>query len=59
MELTESKMRSVLKKHAFGVEIRQMLRQHRAKELQKFWKFSARRAHKKLRALSLRMLKTV
>ena len=52
-------MRSDSKKHAFGVEITQMLRQNRAKELQKIWKFSARRAHKKLRALSLRVLKTV
>ena len=59
LKLTESTMRSDPKKHAFGVEITQMLRQNRAKELQKFWKFSARRAHKKLRALSLRVLKTV
>ena len=53
----ESKMRSDPKRRAFGVEITQRLRQNRAKELQNFRKFSARRAHKKLRALGLRALK--
>ena len=52
-------MRSDPKKRAFGVELTRMLRQNRAKEMEQFRKFSARRAHKKLRALSLRVLKTV
>jgi len=57
LKLTELKMRSDPKKRAFGVEITQTLRQNRAKELQNFGKFSARRAHKKLHALSLCALK--
>jgi len=36
LKLTESKTRSIPKKLAFGVEITQMLRQNRAKELQNF-----------------------
>ena len=36
LKLSESTMRSIPKKRAFGVEITQMLRQNRAEEMQNF-----------------------